>query len=1082
MRFLRIVYRYFGPLEHKEFDLSKGQEGLYLFYGPNEAGKTTALRGLKYLLFGFPMERCEDFRYPAQKQQLEAHLRDRSGEELRFMRVRSKKNPLRSLDGSANLSNEELQRFLGGLTEKQFEMLFGLDHTLLVEGGRQIVEGQGALGEALFAAAAGMAGLRKLQKTLRDKTQQLYAPRATKTTKINPLLASIQQNRDQEKEATLRLETWQTQVAEYQTARQQKETLSKQRQEVELEIRRLERAQAILTSIRQYQDLSRQLQSLPERAPILDDQQTIQELREGLGQCRKANEDRKNLLQESARLKNQALGILRTSFGLETLEQMESLCPSEVVRRHIQQLAEERKACLEAHENAQAKLRQLTEHIEDLEHRLAEFPSAADGIGLQVCYETVLQEGPLEKNLQDIQVQLAEIQDQIDGLMARLRSCWAGSLEEAVDMRPPPEERAAEYQQKFHSLSQQRFALEQKIEECQKTIRSAGRAIRQLEKQGEIPSQQMLAEARTERDAGVELVRAAWLEPDRLDRTELEAFVQKYAPGGHLLEALQKSIHHCDQLADRLHREAHRAAEQASQQQRRSEAEEELHVYQQKLAQLQQEVDALQQAWQAEWTPWDITPQTPSEMIGWLHTQTDLRKTVSSLRRLQEQRGQLQEQIAAARQRLQAALALDGSDPQPPLQELLALAKHRIAQVEQQRNQRQEWETQLDQLRRNRQKAEQEALSAQRRLEEWAAAWQQSIGNLALPKDALPETVHRQLEQWTELRQLYEKAQSLDERIEGIDRDSEAFLRRLQQLRDRHNLGYPASTLQTMQADLDTLQAQLHHAQQAETRRQTLQNNLDALRKELLQHAGSKPLEEFCEEILQQADTFPSRLETLHQQAEELDAQINRVSEAIGRAQQQIETWEKAGNAAAQLRQQRMAMIAQLREYVVEYAAHWAAQKILAQAMENFRQRHQETILNRAAQYFQILTCGAFQRLEVVEEENNHPALKAVRTDPRARDREEWVDLEGLSDGARDQLFLALRLAGIEDHCDHGEPMPVIIDDVLINFDNQRAAAAFKALAELSRKTQILLFTHHEHLVELAKRCLPAETLFCDEF
>ena len=50
--------------------------------------------------------------------------------------------------------------------------------------------------------------------------------------------------------------------------------------------------------------------------------------------------------------------------------------------------------------------------------------------------------------------------------------------------------------------------------------------------------------------------------------------------------------------------------------------------------------------------------------------------------------------------------------------------------------------------------------------------------------------------------------------------------------------------------------------------------------------------------------------------------------------------------------------------------------------------------------------------------------------------RGDFSAVAGLSDGTRDQLFLALRLAGIENHLKDREPVPVIIDDVLINFDD----------------------------------------------
>ncbi len=74
-----------------------------------------------------------------------------------------------------------------------------------------------------------------------------------------------------------------------------------------------------------------------------------------------------------------------------------------------------------------------------------------------------------------------------------------------------------------------------------------------------------------------------------------------------------------------------------------------------------------------------------------------------------------------------------------------------------------------------------------------------------------------------------------------------------------------------------------------------------------------------------------------------------------------------------------------------------------------------------------------------------------------------------MSQGTRDQLFLSLRLAAIEQHIDGRGPMPVIVDDLLVQFDDDRAVATLTVLNELSAKTQVLFFTHHRHLVKLSR-------------
>ena len=75
-----------------------------------------------------------------------------------------------------------------------------------------------------------------------------------------------------------------------------------------------------------------------------------------------------------------------------------------------------------------------------------------------------------------------------------------------------------------------------------------------------------------------------------------------------------------------------------------------------------------------------------------------------------------------------------------------------------------------------------------------------------------------------------------------------------------------------------------------------------------------------------------------------------------------------------------------------------------------------------------------------------------------------------MSDGTLDQLYLSLRLATLEKYLETNEPMPFIVDDILIRFDDDRARATLEVLADLSEKTQVLFFTHHARLVELSSK------------
>ncbi|MDB5505135.1 MAG: hypothetical protein JWR89_5037, partial [Tardiphaga sp.] len=93
--------------------------------------------------------------------------------------------------------------------------------------------------------------------------------------------------------------------------------------------------------------------------------------------------------------------------------------------------------------------------------------------------------------------------------------------------------------------------------------------------------------------------------------------------------------------------------------------------------------------------------------------------------------------------------------------------------------------------------------------------------------------------------------------------------------------------------------------------------------------------------------------------------------------------------------------------------------------------------------------------------DDDRPVLVAARADG------ERVAIAGLSEGSRDQLFLALRLALLERRTH--QPLPFIGDDLLTSFDEARTAATLELLAAAGRERQMIVFTHHQHVAELAR-------------
>jgi chromosome segregation protein len=85
--------------------------------------------------------------------------------------------------------------------------------------------------------------------------------------------------------------------------------------------------------------------------------------------------------------------------------------------------------------------------------------------------------------------------------------------------------------------------------------------------------------------------------------------------------------------------------------------------------------------------------------------------------------------------------------------------------------------------------------------------------------------------------------------------------------------------------------------------------------------------------------------------------------------------------------------------------------------------------------------------------------------------------LQALGKTIRDQLYLALRLAYLEDYANRAEPAPFIGDDLFATFDEDRTANGLAALAAIGDKIQPIVFTHHRHVAEIAKSKLDADII-----
>jgi len=204
---------------------------------------------------------------------------------------------------------------------------------------------------------------------------------------------------------------------------------------------------------------------------------------------------------------------------------------------------------------------------------------------------------------------------------------------------------------------------------------------------------------------------------------------------------------------------------------------------------------------------------------------------------------------------------------------------------------------------------------------------------------------------------------------------------------------------------------------------------------------------------------LPGQLVKVSHELSEARNQLTAATEDRLRAQQTFDAISGSANAAIAeaKRQEALAAMADASERYVKVAT---ASRLLRCAIDKHRDRKQGPMLSRAGAIFAGLTLDRYRKL-LVDYDKEPLSLAAQRVTG------EVVEVPGLSEGTRDQLYLALRLAALELRAEQATPLPFIADDLFINFDDERSTAGLEALRELSKQTQVIFLSHHDHLLPI---------------
>jgi len=182
MRLRRLDLTRYGKFTDQSIDFGAAPPAgpdLHIVYGLNEAGKSTTFAAYLDLLFGIADRSPYNFLHPYNTMQVGAVL-EFDGATHDLVRLKQRAGSL--VDGRGQPVNEALlTAALGGISRDAYRTMFSLDDQSLEAGGNAIIQSKGELGELLFSASTGLAGLSKSLLTAAEEAGALYKKRSSST-------------------------------------------------------------------------------------------------------------------------------------------------------------------------------------------------------------------------------------------------------------------------------------------------------------------------------------------------------------------------------------------------------------------------------------------------------------------------------------------------------------------------------------------------------------------------------------------------------------------------------------------------------------------------------------------------------------------------------------------------------------------------------------------------------------------------------------------------------------------------------------------------------------------------------------
>jgi uncharacterized protein YhaN len=1154
MKLKRLDLKAFGTFTDRTLEFDSTEPGLHIIFGPNEAGKSTSLRALKALLYGFPERTSDNFQHANAQLLVGGCIEGSDGQELAFLRRKKRKADLLGLDGNP-MDPGVLAAFLHGMEPALFESLYGIDHKILVQGGEDILAQKGEVGQALFAAGAGISSLKKILDSLDAEADELFKSRGANQ-QINQAIKTYKELKKVVREASLPSSKWKEHKKRLQDAEEAHTRLETESKQKSAEVQRLERLSKAIPELAELENLQKQLQELGDvvvlpsnfseqlrqveqdivgiklqldkdgarlkkleekqegislNQSFLDHAETIEDLHQRLGEYRKGQRDRERLDGMRISHRKDAGVLIETIRPDLKLADAEALRPVLGKKRTIQELSSRHEALTQQALQARQQKAEAEKELKQITESISRQPTVRESAGLAKALKLSLRMGDIDGQIDAIFREIRAGKKSCQAELKRL-GLWSGELAQLLELTLPLQETVRRFESDTSELEKEKQQLHKDRKKAEADLRNAKSDSKEIIYGGDVPIEQDLEESRQKRQYGWNLLRRQWVDGEDISKEAGE-----YEPGQPVHTAFEKHVAQADHIADRLRREAERVTKAAALRARIESLEEQIQEIIQQEQKTAKRRDDLAIKWEAEWKVITSTPLSPKEMLAWLSGVDTLRFKVTEILTKENEVAEKDRNRQQLRKHVVDALKTLGENEEFSEKELAPVVVfaesvlenivHHKAALEKYHDRQLQAQTALA-------KAQKEQDTVESTKKEWQEKWDKALAGLGLTDQVLPSEALDLLETIDRCFGKLDKAKEFQSRIDGIDRDVKKFsddVRILLEqvapelkdlLRDQAALQMQGM-LSTAKQDNELLKNNNKEAELLVAEIRDAENTLQSLNGQLAEFltiAGCEKAVDLAEairksaeyqrlqekisnaesslakvgetvsleEIKQQAgevnvDELPGQIASLRRHIdEELHPQITEILKKIGEENKELQLMDGSGQAAEAAEEMEQ-VAAKIRRLVDQYTRIKLAAMVLKDEIERYREEHQDPVLQIASKYFADLTLGSFAGLRTDVDDNGNPILVGVRPD------DSRLTVDGMSSGTCDQLYLALRMATLEWRLEVSEPMPFIVDDILINFDDERSKATLTALADLSEKNQVILFTHHRQIVDSVK-------------